>query len=139
MGMSTTWERRRSRSNDRRCWRSWGDEGRLHTGLQSKMYGNNGRHNGDSGDHVTGRVFVANIPSNIGEGVLERLFQKYGKVLGLKIIVPRYRKDQATAIIRYDRPAAAEAAIAALNEKYELRPHEGTIKVKHAKPNPQWD
>lgn len=137
--MPTPWERCRSRSNERRCWRSWEDPERLHTRPQSKMYGNARQRNGDSGHQATGRVFVTNLPSNINEGVLERLFQRYGKVLGLKVIIPRYRKDNATAIIRYDRPAAAEAAIAALNEKYELRPREGMIKVKHAKPNPQWD
>mmetsp|Transcript_120636 Transcript_120636/g.341753 ORF Transcript_120636/g.341753 Transcript_120636/m.341753 type:complete len:690 (-) Transcript_120636:15-2084(-) len=134
-------ERSRSRSKERRC--------RIpHVDLDQELpparppprtRANYDRPQGRGGDQETGRVFVANLPSNIEESALERLFQKYGRVLGLKIIVPRYRRDVANAIIRFDNPAAANAAIEALHGKHEIRPRQGVISVKRAKPSSQWD
>lgn len=70
------------------------------------------------------------MPADITEGALERIFSKYGEVLGLKIIPARASIEKTCAIIRYGDNAAADAAIEALHQKYEIR---------LAKPNPLWD
>mmetsp|Transcript_75781 Transcript_75781/g.225927 ORF Transcript_75781/g.225927 Transcript_75781/m.225927 type:complete len:204 (-) Transcript_75781:79-690(-) len=76
------------------------------------------------------RVYVANLPDDITEGLLMRKFRTYGDVLGLKVIPGRPGTGRCGAIIRFSAPGAAEAAISALQDKVDIR---------HAKPNPRWD
>jgi len=82
------------------------------------------------GSFVPGtRVYVGGVPEDITEEALTRRFSMYGEVLGLKVITGR-RGGQTSAIIRFSEPAAADAAIAALKHK---------VDVRLAKPNPRWD
>lgn len=88
------------------------------------------------------RVHVSNLPRDITEGNLEHLFGQHGHVLGLQLLTASGRSGgpgQICAIIRYPRSADAEAAIVALHNKHEVRPGDGPIVVKLAKPNPRWD
>lgn len=86
-------------------------------------------------------MHVSNLPTDITEGNLEHLFGQHGNVLGLQLLTGSGRASagQICAIIRYSSNADAEASIAALHNKHEVRPGDGPIVVKLAKPNPRWD
>lgn len=84
-------------------------------------------------------MFVGSLPEDISETAVERVFREYGEVLGVKVIQTQRGTNAASAIVRYAATEEAEAAIEALNGKYEFLPGEGPIKAKHAKPNPRWE
>lgn len=94
---------------------------------------------GGSGYQVSAtRVHVSNLPKDVTEGNLEHLFKQHGNVLGLQLLTSGAR-GQICAIIRFSSNADAERSIAALHNKHEVRPGDGPILVKLAKPNPRWD
>jgi len=94
---------------------------------------------GGGGEVSMTRVHVANLPRNITEEALTRLFQQHGQVLGTQILTARSSTGQACAIVRYAASSAAEAAISTLNGKHEMRAGAGTLVVKYARPNPRWE
>jgi len=84
------------------------------------------------------RVHVSNLPRDITEGNLEHLFGQHGHVLGLQLLGGGGR-GQMCAIIRFSSSDDAEASIEALHGQHEVRPGDGPLVVKLAKPNPRWD
>mmetsp|Transcript_101555 Transcript_101555/g.262485 ORF Transcript_101555/g.262485 Transcript_101555/m.262485 type:complete len:387 (+) Transcript_101555:137-1297(+) len=88
-----------------------------------------GNPNRGSGNRI-GRVHVAGLPGDCSQAEVKDMFEPYGRVLGLQMLGKG--SMQVCAIVRYDRPQAAEAAIEGLNGKDGL-----TIKL--ARPNPRWD
>lgn len=76
------------------------------------------------------RVYISGLPDNITESTLVRRFSQYGEVLGVKIVYARPGAGRTSGIIRFSSAAAADASIAALEDKHDIR---------HAKPNPRWD
>lgn len=108
-----------------------------------KGKGSKGGFRGGGGYQVSAtRVHVSNLPKDITEGNLEHLFGQHGNVLGLQLLTAGGRgagPGQICAIIRYNNNADAETAIRALHNKHEVRPGDGPIVVKLAKPNPRWD
>lgn len=102
-----------------------------------------GKSRGSSGYQVSStRVHVSNLPKDITEGNLEHLFGQHGDVLGLQLLTAGGRSSgpgQICAIVRFSSNEDAEASITALHNKHEVRPGDGPIIVKLAKPNPRWD
>lgn len=85
------------------------------------------------------RVYVQNLPKDIRQEVLERFFGEFGHVLGSQIITAgAVRSGRVCAIIRYQGPSA-EAAIAAIDDKREIRVGDGPLRVSPAKANPKWE
>mmetsp|Transcript_99466 Transcript_99466/g.276803 ORF Transcript_99466/g.276803 Transcript_99466/m.276803 type:complete len:154 (+) Transcript_99466:133-594(+) len=85
---------------------------------------------GNGGFGPGARVYIGNLPKHVTESTLMRKFRTYGEVLGLKLIIGRPGGGRNGAIIRFSSPAGADAAIAALKDKLDIR---------LAKPNPRWD
>eukprot|EP00419_Tripos_fusus_P086951 CAMPEP_0172862680 /NCGR_PEP_ID=MMETSP1075-20121228/74981_1 /TAXON_ID=2916 /ORGANISM="Ceratium fusus, Strain PA161109" /LENGTH=234 /DNA_ID=CAMNT_0013711085 /DNA_START=36 /DNA_END=740 /DNA_ORIENTATION=+ len=87
---------------------------------------------GGGGNRNTGntRVYISGLPDSITESTLVRRFSQYGEVLGVKIVYARPGAGRTSGIVRFSSAAAADASIAALEDKHDIR---------HAKPNPRWD
>lgn len=98
---------------------------------------------GGSGYQVSStRVHVSNLPKDITEGKLQNVFSQHGDVLGLQMLGGGGRgggPGHICAIIRFSSNADAEKSIVALHNNYEVKPGDGPISVKLAKPNPRWD
>lgn len=142
-------QRKRSRSRGRkekshrdrsRSYGSWGrrpgttrsDDRGKGSGKQShggKAYGNH-TSSSDAGVSGVARVHVTGLDTGTTEKDLNGIFGDYGKVLGMHVLPSRSRGGRPSAIIRYSTPQAAETAIIALKDKYQLQ---------LAKPNPRWD
>merc|ERR1719356_504183 len=78
------------------------------------------------------KLFVGNLPADIQQEALMMVFGHYGSVTNVHIMQGKSRSGQACAFIEYSKPVEAETAILTLHEKYEIRPGEGNIWVKHA-------
>jgi len=111
---------------------------------KGKGSGGKGSARGSTGGYQVSstRVHVSNLPKDITEGNLEHLFGQHGDVLGLQLLTAGGRSSgpgQICAIVRFSSNEDAEASITALHNKHEVRPGDGPIIVKLAKPNPRWD
>lgn len=80
-------------------------------------------------------VFCSNIPINVLESELVPLFDRYGKIWNLRLLMSPYNstRNAGFAFVRYTSPDAATNAIEKLN-KYEIVPGK-YLAVKHSEPN----
>jgi len=65
------------------------------------------------------------------------VFSHYGTVTNTHIMQGKSKSGQACAFVEYSTPLEAETAVLTLHEKYEIRPGDGVIIVKHANNNSQ--
>lgn len=81
------------------------------------------------------RIFIGNLPSDVRDDALDYVFSCYGTVNKIDILAGHSKNGQACAFIEYSTAAEAETAIMTLDDKYEIRPGNGPIMVKHAGPS----
>lgn len=94
---------------------------------------------GGGGAPITSRIHVSNLPRSVTEEQIWTMFQKYGEVLGVKILSPSSSNKTMSAIVRFGDTHAAKASISALHGRHELSPGGGAIEVKPAWPNRKWE
>jgi len=83
------------------------------------------------------KLFVGNLPPDILPEALNMVFSHYGTVTNTHIMQGKSKSGQACAFVEYSTPLEAETAVLTLHEKYEIRPGDGVIIVKHANNNSQ--
>ena len=82
-------------------------------------------------------IYVGNLSYDTNENILRQVFEEFGTVDSVKIIVDRYTdRSKGFGFLEMDDNDAAKAAIAKLNET-ELDGR--TIKVNEARPRPNRD
>ena len=82
-------------------------------------------------------IYVGNLSYDTNENILRQVFEEFGTVDSVKIIVDRYTdRSKGFGFLEMDDSDAAKAAIAKLNET-ELDGR--TIKVNEARPRPNRD
>eukprot|EP00930_Biecheleria_cincta_P056858 TRINITY_DN42889_c0_g1_i1.p1 TRINITY_DN42889_c0_g1~~TRINITY_DN42889_c0_g1_i1.p1 ORF type:complete len:332 (+),score=65.94 TRINITY_DN42889_c0_g1_i1:57-998(+) len=131
-------------------WDSWGggkgydggwggDKGGCWNGAGCKGFsggggGGGGKGKGGGGQPPpTSKLFVGNLPNDIGEDALQYVFNNYGKVQKVHIMAGKSNSGQSCAFVEYGTVAEADVAIQTLHEKYEIRPGAGMILVKRAR------
>lgn len=93
---------------------------------------------GTTGDGLPGnRLFIGNLPADVGNDALDYVFSTYGKVNKIHIMTGRAKSGQACAFVEYSALDEAETAILTLHNKYEIRSGDGPIMVKHAGNRPR--
>lgn len=100
------------------------------SGGKGKGRSSDGKGKGEQGSG--NRLFVGNLPADIQQDALEYVFGNYGKVVKVHIMIGRAKSGQSCAFIEYSTADEADVAIATLNDKYEIKPGDGNIMVKHA-------
>jgi len=79
------------------------------------------------------RLFIANLPADIGNDAVQYVFQTYGKVQNVHIMSEKPGKGGSVAgFVQYETADEATTAVASLNDKYEIREGFGMLKVKLA-------
>lgn len=106
---------------------NWGGKGGGNVGHPMGISGKGSTNSGE-----TCKLFVGNLPGDIGDDALHYVFGTYGRVQKTHIMAGRSQSGQSCAFIEYSTPEEAETAILTLHEKYEIRPGDGVILVKHA-------
>merc|ERR1712216_800331 len=71
------------------------------------------------------KVFVGNLPKDIGQEAIRLVFGTYGTVTNVHIMVGKSKSGQSCAFVEYSSQLGAETAILTLSDKYEIRPGEG--------------
>lgn len=80
------------------------------------------------------KLFVGNLAWRTTEDDLKKIFEQYGAVLSVKIVLDQYTgKSKGFGFIEMETPEAAEAAIAGLNDKPV---HERNLRVSVAQDRP---
>lgn len=81
------------------------------------------------------KIFVGNLAWRASEEDLKKLFEAYGTVLSVKIVVDQYTgKSKGFAFVEMDSGEAAQAAISELNDKPF---QERNLRVSLAQDRPQ--
>merc|ERR1712150_333423 len=78
------------------------------------------------------KLFIGNLSGEIDEHALRYVFANYGTVEKVHIMTGKSKSGQACAFVEYATNVEAETAILTLNEKYEIKPGDGPILVRHA-------
>lgn len=82
------------------------------------------------------KLFVGNLPKDVTEEMIQTVFKTYGKVKEIFVMQgTASTKGQACAFVEYETEYEAKVAVATLAGKYEIRPGEGPITVRHASTN----
>ena len=81
------------------------------------------------------KLFVGNLPPDVTEGELLRLFCEYGELLEVFVMGgERSRSGQSSAFVKYATVEACDRAIAGVNQRGKIRPSDSdTVVVKFAK------
>ena len=81
------------------------------------------------------KLFVGNLPPDVTEGELLKLFCDYGELLEVFVMGgERSRSGQSSAFVKYSTFEACEKAIAAVNQRGKIRPTDSdAVVVKYAK------
>jgi len=114
------------------CWNGGGCKGGF-PGGDGKGKGGGGGGGGKGAAPPTPKLFVGNLPNDIGEDALSYVFNNYGKVQKVHIMAGKSNSGQSCAFVEYGSVAEADVAIQTLHEKYEIRPGAGMILVKRAR------
>lgn len=81
------------------------------------------------------KIFVGNLAWRVTEDELKKLFEAYGTVLSVKIVLDQYTgKSKGFGFVEMETPDAAQAAIAGLNDK---PCQERNLRVSLAQDRPQ--
>ena len=82
------------------------------------------------------KLFVGNLPPDVTEGELLRLFCEYGELLEVFVMGgERSRSGQSSAFVKYSTHEACEKAIVGVNQKGRIRHGDNdVVVVKFAKP-----
>jgi len=78
------------------------------------------------------KLFVGNLPADVQQEAVRMVFGHYGQVTNIHLMAGKSRSGQSCAFVEYATGLEAETAILTLNEKYEIRPGEGSIMVKYS-------
>lgn len=122
-------------------WHNGGGRGRGHDDYD-RGYGRDkggDSRSGGSYDSGSSKLYVANLPNDITNEAMDMVFSTYGRVEDIHIMTGRSKSGKACAFVRYTTPSAAQIAISALAQGYEIRPGEGEILVKSADPDSRRD
>lgn len=114
------------------CWGGGGGGGKGWSGGGGDKGGGGGCGGGGS-PGPTPKLFVGNLPIDIGNEALEYVFNSYGKVQKVHIMAGKSNSGQSCAFVEYSTSQEADVAIQTLNDKYEIKPGAGMIMVKRAK------
>ena len=80
------------------------------------------------------KIFVGNLSWKVTEEILKPVFEAYGEVVSVKIVVDRYTgKSKGFGFVEMGTPEAAEKAITGLNDTPLL---ERNLRVSLAQPRP---
>jgi len=82
------------------------------------------------------KLFIGNIPQDIDEAAIHTIFGIYGRLIAIFIMHPGNSGSQAAGFVEYANPFEAATAQKTMDQKYELRPGEGTMTVRFSKPKP---
>jgi len=80
------------------------------------------------------KLFVGNLPNEIQEDALRYVFGTYGTVNNIHVMAGKSKSGQSCAFVEMGSVEEAGTAIATLDQKYEIKPGDGCILVKHATP-----
>ena len=83
------------------------------------------------------KLFVGNLPPDVTEGELLRLFCEYGELLEVFVMGgERSRSGQSSAFVKYGTIEECERAIAGVSQRGKVRPGDmDAVVVKYAKPH----
>lgn len=80
------------------------------------------------------KIFVGNLSWKVTEEILKPLFEAFGNVVSVKIVVDQYTgKSKGFGFVEMETPEAASKAISELNDKPLL---ERNLRVSLAQPRP---
>ncbi|EER16872.1 Heterogeneous nuclear ribonucleoprotein 27C, putative [Perkinsus marinus ATCC 50983] len=93
----------------------------------------------DDTEGVAQKLFVANVPADVDDAELKRVFSQYGTVTEAYCIQPRRPGGNRAAFVRFSKKSDGLRAIDALNEKFTFPNNDRPVAVKCAETREQRD
>ncbi|KAF4683701.1 hypothetical protein FOZ62_025353 [Perkinsus olseni] len=93
----------------------------------------------DDTEGVAQKLFVANVPAEVDDGELRKVFSEYGTVTEAYCIQPRRPGGNRAAFVRFSKKSDALRAIDALNDKFTFPNNDRPLAVKCAETKEQRD